>query len=206
MSEYRVDDYYEYAPNFFIKIVDILPENDSSYINQFVLFKDRLHYCYFNSDINMYIWKDVSNFPKGEIEILKDDGNFMMCRMSCGCLDPHHSVTSCLEYDSGQVYLNVNGYFYWLKGYSYDKIYVSYNENFLKRFFINTFINFPYRIFERIKAALKILFLGHLENTQDFCFRSKDQIKEYATYLLMSIDRIESYEKIINLKDSDKSK
>ena len=191
-NEYALNNYYEYEPHFFVRIVNSLPESENRYLNEFVMYKDRLYFGYFNEDIDHYVWKDVTNFPKGEIEILKNDSDFMLTRMSCSCGDPRHSVTSCIEYDNGAVILNVDSEFGWNRGCTYEKVYIPYTDNVFKKFVVDTFINIPCRVWERIKAATQILFTGHLYMSSDFIFRGKEQIDEYAIRLLMASHRAEN--------------
>ena len=105
-------------------------------------------------------------------------------RFACDCGDPHHDGTVMFEVEDGIVrmhlYKNVDWADRWKKDW------------------------WPQRMWLRIKAAIRVLFIGYIEMEDDMTF-SKEQIPDIVKVFQDCITHIESFENEIALGRNGKA-
>lgn len=114
-------------------------------------------------------------FPK-EIMILENNDNIIKWRIPCFCYDKRHDWEFEVEYDK-----KLNDVVMFIYGDAYTKNYSCH---------YNWFVDRWRDISNRIRVALKVIFLGYSDYSIDIGFIGKDEILNLVRVLTAAVDKI----------------
>ena len=116
---------------------------------------------------------------KNKIEMVMDKKDFIMFKTTCQCTDDNHTISVVVEAINKDDPKPLVSLFYGC-GWREEQIYNN-----------NTIINIFQRFWQRIKAALKILFTGELYLDEEFIFRDTQHLREFRNTLEEAILQVE---------------
>ncbi len=115
-----------------------------------------------------YNWKD-------DIEIMKNENEYIVFSTSCLCGTPDHVLQIWIEYDKKFDDISMNLYA--------NTCWSDYNRT-------KSFIG---RIWRRITCVLRMLFTGRIEVEHNFMFRNKEQLEAFNKGIMEAIKKIDNH-------------
>ncbi len=121
-----------------------------------------------------------------KVMMLKRYDNAVAYRAACDCGSEEHDCTFWTEYDKEIDMLIMN---MWKKVHWDNRAYCT-----------DSILDKPRLIWERLKCAARILFLGHIDFEEDFLFYDEDHMTDFINMLT------ESRDFVIYCRDLEKAK
>lgn len=112
------------------------------------------------------------------VMVLEDTDDFVCWRIPCGCQDNKHNWTFEIEYDK-----KVNDIVMCVSCNLHTKFY---------SFHHNWFLDKLHDLSNRVKIALRVLFLGYVEYEMDIPFQGSDKIRDHILTLTKALEKIET--------------